>query len=68
LSQCADCHASPGIHSVLSYSERRFLSANAPLPAFTQTTIADQEQIALSWKRRQSEFGVLRGLWQTARP
>jgi hypothetical protein len=68
LSQCADCHASPGIHSVLSYSERRFLSATTTPAAFAETTIADQEQLALSWKRRQFESGLLRGLWQTARP
>jgi len=68
LTQCASCHSSPGIHSVLSYSERRFQSAGKPPPAFGETRIIDQEQMALGWKRRQSEFGLLKSLWQTVRP
>jgi hypothetical protein len=64
LNQCANCHASPGIHSVLSYSERRFQPSIFP-PAFSETKIADQEQMALGWKRRQYESELLRGLWQT---
>ncbi len=68
LTQCASCHASPGIHSVLSYSERRFQSAETPPPALAETKIADQEQMALSWKGRQSEFGLLKSLWQRVRP
>jgi hypothetical protein len=67
LTQCASCHASPGIHSVLSYSERRFQSAGKPPPAFAETRIIDQEQMALGWKRSQNEFGLLKSLWQTVR-
>jgi hypothetical protein len=66
LNQCANCHASPGIHSVLSYSERRFEPSLRP-PAFAETKIATEEHMTTGWKRRQYEWGLLKGLWQ-ARP
>ena len=63
LNQCASCHASPGIHSVLSYSQRRFEPSLRP-PAFAETKIANEEQMTIGWKRRQYEWGLLKGLWQ----
>lgn len=66
LNQCASCHASPGIHSVLSYSERRF-EQSLRLPALAETKIANEEYMTTGWKRSQYEWGLLKGLWQ-ARP
>lgn len=66
LNQCASCHASPGIHSVLSYSERRFEPSIRP-PAFAETKIADEQYMSINLKRRQYEWGLLRGMWQAKR-
>ena len=66
LNQCASCHASPGIHSVLSYSERRFQPSIRP-PAFTESKISDQENMFIGSKQRQYEWGLLRGFWQASR-
>ena len=67
LEQCAVCHIAPGIHSVLSYSVQRFQPASLqPIP-LTETQIANEEDSTTSWKRRQYEWGLLKGLWQ-ARP
>ena len=67
LEQCAVCHLAPGIHSVLSYSVQRFQPASLqPIP-LSATRIANEEDSTTSWKRRQYEWGLLKGLWQ-ARP
>lgn len=66
LSSCASCHASPGIHSFLSFSERRF-GASIRTPAFVENKIADQEFMAASEKSHQYEWGLLRGMWQAER-
>jgi hypothetical protein len=65
LDQCASCHASPGIHSVLSYSERRFEPSLRP-PALAETSITNEEYMTTSWKRRQYDWGLLKGLWQAS--
>ncbi len=66
LDQCAGCHSSPGIHSVLSYSDRRFESSLRP-PALAETKIENQEYMTANWKRRQYDWGLLKGLWQAGR-
>jgi hypothetical protein len=67
LEHCAVCHFAPGIHSVLSYSVQRFEPASLRPYPLTETRIANQEDFTTSWKRRQYEWGLLKGLWQ-ARP
>jgi hypothetical protein len=66
LNSCASCHASPGIHSVLSFSHRRFGPSIRP-PALVESKIADEEFMAAGEKRRQYEWGLLRGMWQAKR-
>ena len=66
LSSCASCHASPGIHSFLSFSERRFVPSIRP-PAFVESKIADSEFMAAGEKSRQYEWGLLRGMWEAKR-
>jgi hypothetical protein len=66
LSSCATCHASPGIHSFLSFSERRF-GASMRTPEFVESTIANEESMTASDKSRRYEWGLLRGMWQAKR-
>ena len=64
LRSCYQCHSSPGIYSVNSFT-RRF-SGGPPPFEMTQMTEADlqrEEEMSVFWKEREFEWGFLQGLW-----
>jgi len=61
LKSCSACHAAPGVHSFLSFSDRRFDYLRAS--RLQETTVASEEWNVINWKRERQEWGFLRGLW-----
>jgi hypothetical protein len=71
IKSCATCHASPGIHSVLSYSRRRFAREYLSPPVLKESSSLDEASNTTYWKSKQYEWGLLQGLWhsgQTIKP
>lgn len=70
MSTCAACHVEPpqgivGVNTILSYSRRRFpLPAGPVQPTLSETTIAQETQATVAWKREQSSWKVLQGMWR----
>jgi len=63
LKNCMECHPGPGIFSVNSFT--RFLSGG---PSFQTPQMMDfapdrEASATVNWKKRQFEWGLLRGLW-----
>ena len=65
LNSCASCHASPGVHSMLSYSRRRFAAQNIFPPEPREASLPDEASNTAYWKSRQYEWGLLQGLWHS---
>jgi hypothetical protein len=67
LDTCIQCHSSPGIFSVNSYT--RALSSPSRGPANLAEDLYQTDQTeALYWKRRQYDWGLLQGLWANKPP
>jgi hypothetical protein len=63
LSMCSTCHFGEGIHSVLSY---KFPNIN-PISNYTPTQPSAEFESVIRWKLRQYSWGLLEGLWLSAR-
>ncbi|MGH7175204.1 MAG: hypothetical protein ACREGR_02510, partial [Minisyncoccia bacterium] len=63
LRTCFQCHSSPGIYSVNSFT--RALSGELPVAATQMTEAGPQreEEISVVSKEREFEWGFLQGLW-----
>jgi hypothetical protein len=63
LQLCSACHFGEGIHSVLSY---KFPNIN-PISSYAPVQIGDELNSIIRWKQRQYSWGLLEGLWLSAR-
>lgn len=65
IKSCAVCHAGPGVHSVLSYSRRRFAREYLSPPALRESNPLDEASNTTYWKTKQYDWGLLQGLWHS---
>jgi hypothetical protein len=66
LEACASCHFRPGVHSILSRGGGFAIRENSELlPSWDSNYEADGTKW---WKRRQFNWGLLQGLWNSPPP
>jgi hypothetical protein len=63
LGTCYQCHSTPGIYSVNSFT--RIFSGGLPATAtqLTESDLKSEEEMSVFWKEREFEWGFLQGLW-----
>ena len=68
MSTCPVCHEIQGLSgtsTMLSYSRIRFpLPAGPARPTLSETTLAQETQATIAWKREQASWKALLGLWR----
>jgi hypothetical protein len=65
LNTCMQCHSSPGIFSVNSYTRALSFSSESPQRPANLTPLDFHREIenTIDWKQRQFNWGLLQGLW-----
>lgn len=67
LATCARCHQSDGVFSVLSYNQMLDASRSSNPQLLPAADPDSQRTAAVQWKKRQFDWGLLRGLLQAQR-
>jgi hypothetical protein len=67
LTSCRTCHSFPGIESINSYTGRSFFGSHAKAD-LSASSVAEETRVMVNWKKRQSTWGLLEGLWTKPSP
>src|SRR6266487_1346341 len=64
LQSCSNCHTASGIHSVLTYNQTFGLTSFRGPLELVDSNPEHEAMVTIQWKRRQSDWGLLQGLWK----
>ncbi|SRR6266498_29271 len=65
LQFCANCHFRPGVHSMLSRARLQSVATPELGQAIPSWDLNYEANITKSWKARQYNWGLLKGLWRS---